>query len=154
MTKQDLIAALLANARLGTPEQVAAFDRALHGLVQDRSLTPPDLSALFTVFDDACENEEVMFGLVHLVEDFALEDFLRGFIAAVGDLDARAPGWAKLFHYRILNSERARPLYSWLVGRADEATRITISRILRSIATQEGAPLKDRAGSVLEAADL
>jgi hypothetical protein len=154
MRKEDLIATLEANRRLGTPEQVIIFDRAVQDLARESTLSPNDLTGLFRIFDDATGNEEIMFGLVHLVEDAALDDFLAGFLESLGELEARAPGWAKLFHYRILNSERAREAYSTLALSASEAARTAGSRILRAIISEEGAPLRERAAYVLAAAGL
>lgn len=152
MSKEALIRTLEMNRLLGTPEQLRAFDKTVQDLSGEPGLTPADLPRLFGVFDDGCKNEEVMFGLVHFVEDFDLTHFLRGFIAALKDLSARAPGWAKLFHYRILNSERARPLFIELLESADQGTRRAAAGILREIAREESGPLHDRAAAVLAAA--
>ena len=154
MANSGSIAALQRNRKLSTPEAAAAFDEALQELAQAGPLTRADLRVLFRVFDDTCDNEEVMFGLVHLLEDSPLEEFLAGVLDVVKDLDATAPGWAKLFHYRIVNSESARSLYASMVRSAPEATRATVGRILRSIVSEEGDPLKGRAQALLDAASL
>lgn len=52
-----------------------------------------------------------MFGLVHLLESFALEEQLQAFVAIVPELITVAPDWTKILHSRILNDKEACHLY-------------------------------------------
>ena len=150
MDKDGLIAELTANSHLRTPEEIRTFDKALEELSENSALESKDLSKLFMVFEDDCQDEEVMFGLVHFVEDFDLTDLLRTFIEVVPQLSAKAPRWTKLFHYRILNSDKARPLFKEMLRAADSATQGIIRKTLEEIATTESPPLSTRASFVLD----
>lgn len=150
MNHRELVSQLESNRQLRSPEQVAAFDEALERLTGVGEMKEKDLTDLFKVFSDDCENEEVMFGLVHLIEDSDLRDMLRAFISAVPEMSKRAPEWVKLFHYRILNSDRARALYGEMLTGSDLDTRRMIRHVLTEIATAESPPLSTRAGAVLQ----
>jgi hypothetical protein len=145
--KAAWIRALRDNSRLDTPEAVRAFDEALEHISGD--LNPADLPELFAVFRDDTHDEEVMYGLVHLVEDFPLDDFLVGFLDAVAGMARNAPEWARTFHYRILNSEKARLATKRLLPERGPSVRSTVEGILRDIAATEGPPLAERAQEVL-----
>jgi hypothetical protein len=148
--RHELVRRLESNSLLGTPEQVAAFDEALQELAGAGGMGAEELADLFSVFDDRCEDEEVMYGLLHLIEDSDLRDMLRAFIAAAPGMAEKARGWVNVFHYRILNSDRARAQYGELLAGSDADTRDLIRRLLTEIATDERPPLSTRAGSVLQ----
>lgn len=149
MDKGELIGVLRANGGLRTPEEVAAFDGALEALAEAGDLTTEDLSDLFMVLDDGCENHEVMFGLLHLVESADLRDLLRAFIKTAPRMAVRASDWVRIFHYRVLNSERARPLFKELLEASDPDSRAFIRGVLAEVAASEGPPLSTRAAFVL-----
>lgn len=155
MSIDKLIETLQSNKLLEDAEQVRAFDAAVGTLAGQPELAVAALPRLFGVFDDNCKNEEVMFGLLHLVEDFALDDFLRGLLDALAQMEARAPRWAKLFHYRILNSPHALPTFgALLAGTGDQMARRAAAAILQEIVAEEKGALHDRAEEVLRTARL
>lgn len=149
--KTECIRALEENSRLSIPTEIRAFDMALERLVGGRLLTPSDLPILFRIFRDDCEDEEVMFGLVHLVENFPLEDFLTGFLRAVPEMCERAPEWTRIFHYRVINSQSAREMIKALLPQQDIVVRQTVRAVLLHIVSTEGPILAERARNLMEA---
>lgn len=90
-----------------------------------------------------------MYGLVHLVEDFTLEEFVASFLEAVPEMKKKAPEWVNTFHYRILNSDKARELMKRLLPSKSAVARQIIGAVLRQIASTETPPLSTRAEAVL-----
>ncbi len=109
MTEKHWIDSLKASRLMRSREEVNAFENALFQLAENPK--NDDLPALHLIFDDRCQQPEVMFGLVHLLESFALEEQLQAFVAIVPELITVAPDWTKILHSRILNDKEACRLY-------------------------------------------
>lgn len=89
-----MIEVLRRNRHLRSSEEVASFDCSLAELA--RSPRDDDLPALHTVFDDDCQQPEVMYGLVHFLESFDMRRQLAAFIEAVPEMSVQAREWAKV----------------------------------------------------------
>jgi hypothetical protein len=134
MTRQaEPIETLAAARMLRTHEEVRAFDGALAELVKQRD--PSDLPALLRVFVDATEDpDNVMWGLVHHVEDFEPVAYAEAFVACLPDTVPSAREWMTILAIRQLNVAEAR---AWLIhagSRADAAARGRLMEILAEIA--------------------
>lgn len=74
MNHNSLIEVLEANHLLRSPDKVTIFEQTLAELVQNPD--PADLPVLHLLLDDACEQPEVMFNLVHFLEPFDVQNYL------------------------------------------------------------------------------
>lgn len=115
---QKLIEVLEKNKRVSSSDEISLFDDALKKLLE-WEIEKNDLIKLFSIFDDECQDEEVLFGLVHLLEDLDINEFISAFIQAVPRMQTRTSEWIKTFHYRILNSEEARNLFKVKLKQAE-----------------------------------
>jgi hypothetical protein len=150
MSTGSLIETLKVSSALKTPDQTLAFDTALQELALNHQLKKQDLANLFLIFDDNCADEEVMFGLVHLIEGVELQQFLESFIGVVSKLSVKAPEWTRTFHYRILNSDKARIQFRLMLPTADALSRDAIYSVLKEITREEETSLSTHAEYVLE----
>ena len=149
MEKKELIACLKANKRLKEREEVLAFDDSLEKLAE-MELDKAELIELFMILEENSEQEEVMWGLIHLIEDSAnLPTFFQAFIEVIPRLIDKAPDWAKLFHFRILNSQKSRSLLKEMLPIAKPASQKAIRKILDNISSNESPPLSTHANFVL-----
>jgi hypothetical protein len=73
--------------------------------------TAADLPTLHLILDDACEQPEVMFSLVHFLESFDVQDQVQAFIQVMPDLVKRAAEWTAILHSRMMNDEDARSVF-------------------------------------------
>lgn len=87
-------------------------------------------------FDDNTEDEEVMFGLVHLIEDFDGKEGLLEFAKAVPEMLPQAKRWVKILHYRILNDVPSRRIYKNVLKDLDYNNNQVITKILYEIADE------------------
>jgi len=78
MSQNPLIDVLEANRLLRSPHEVAIFEQTLEKLAQNPD--PADLPSLHLILDDACEQPEVMFSLVHFLESFDVQEQVQAFI--------------------------------------------------------------------------
>jgi len=109
MSQNKVLDVLNRNRLLRHSEEIYAFENALNELAENQN--SDYLEDLHLVLDDRCEQPDVMFGLIHLLESFELEEQLRAFVSIVSKLMITAPDWTQILHNRILNDEPACKLY-------------------------------------------
>ncbi len=108
-----LIEVLEANRLMRSPNEVAIFEQNLAALAQNPN--PADLPSLHLILDDACQQPEVMFSLVHFLESFDMQEQLQAFIQVMPDLVNRAAGWTAILPSRIMNDAIARSVFEEMV---------------------------------------
>ena len=81
-----------------------------------------NLKDLHLILDDNCQHPEIMFSLVHFLEDFDLQKQIQVFIEVIPQLMSTAPEWAKIIHYRIINDESACKIYQNSLELANQKT--------------------------------
>ena len=141
-----------ANRFLRSPQEVKQFDDALGAYA--RSSATADMADLLSIFDDRTENQEVMFGLVHLIEDLPAEPSFRVLIDRLPAVAQHAAGWADTMISRILNDDKTRPAFAEILRSAPKESRDIAVGILRKAAANPRPrlqKLRDGAGAVLSA---
>lgn len=126
---------LKQNRLLRNRSEFEGFEEALANLseVTDYGI----IKGLCEAFDDKTEDEEVMFGLIHLIEDFQGEEGLIETAKAVPFMIPQAKRWSKIIHYRILNDDPSREMYVGALKKVDIATRKVIMDILKEILNED-----------------
>ena len=109
MSPNSLIEILEVNRLLRSPDEVATFEQILEKLAQNPNTV--NLSSLHLILDDACEQPEVMFSLVHFLESFEVQEQVQAFIQVMPDLSKRATEWTEILHSRIMNDDVARSFF-------------------------------------------
>lgn len=137
MSQNSLIKVLEANYLLRSPDEVAAFEQALAELAQNPN--PDDLPKLHLILDDACQQPEVMFSLVHLLESFDLQAQLQVFIQLLPDLVKRAAEWTTILHTRIMNDAIAQAAFEELMRSMDVQEQEQIRQLLSSASAKVSA---------------
>ncbi|NER07787.1 MAG: hypothetical protein F6K17_37100, partial [Okeania sp. SIO3C4] len=105
----NLIKILQENRLMKTPQEINIFEETLEKIAKHPN--NDNLKDLHLILDDNCEHPEIMFSLVHFLEDFDLQKQIQAFIEVIPQLMNTAPEWAKIIHYRIINDESACKLY-------------------------------------------
>lgn len=116
----NLLNTLKENRLMRTPEEVIIFEETLEKIAEEAN--NEYLKDLHLILDDNCEQADVMFGLVHFLESFELQQQLEAFIAVIPQLMITAPEWTKIIHYRIINDELACKVYQQSLELANEKT--------------------------------
>lgn len=150
MNVTQLIEILNANKFMRSDEEVMIFEFTLAEL----ALHPNSeyLPALYLVFDDRCEQHEVMYGLIHFLESFELKDQLQAFIDTIDRMVVNAKEWTMILLYGILNQDLARSLYSQMLHSTHSPNRDLCTHLLREIVANESPPLSSHAESVISGA--
>jgi hypothetical protein len=104
------IARLRDIRRLETGAEMEEYDKLISEIASDEPLDPALLPDLFMSFFDATEGDQVMWGLLHLVEDFPAEAYASALVGTLPQMVNHAREWATRLLMRMLNSEKDRPL--------------------------------------------
>jgi hypothetical protein len=99
---------LRAIHRLETAAEMEEYDRVLSELAEEEPLDPALLPDLFASLYDDTEGEEVMWGLLHLVEDFPSPGYASALIEALPQMVTQAREWSLRLLMRMLNSATER----------------------------------------------
>jgi Immunity protein 30 len=128
LNHKPLIEVLEVNRLLRSPDEVAQFEQTLETLAQNPD--PADLPRLHLILDDACEQPEVMFSLVHFLESFDVREQVQAFIEVMPDLVKRAAEWTAILHSRIMNDAIAKAEFEGRVRSMDEQERDVVQHLI------------------------
>jgi hypothetical protein len=133
LSHNPLIDVLEVNRLLRSPDEIARFEQTLEKLAQNPD--PDDLLSLHLILDDACEQPEVMFSLVHFLESFDVQEQVQAFIQVLPDLVKRAKEWTAILHSRIMNDEGAESVFEKKIASMHPDQQSEIDQLL-SLASQ------------------
>jgi hypothetical protein len=124
----NLIKILQENRLMKTLQEINLFEETLEEIANHPN--DDNLKDLHLILDDNCEHPEIMFSLVHFLEDFALQKQIPAFIEVIPQLMITAPEWTKIIHYRIINDESACKLYQDSLELANQKTTHFLYQLL------------------------
>ncbi|ANF97257.1 Imm30 family immunity protein [Paenibacillus bovis] len=115
---------------LKTQEECEEFDELLEILDNEQNIK---LKNLFKVFDENTNEEEVMFGLVHFVESFEAEEYLKSLLKFLSNMPVHSVYWIEILVKRILNSSEYKAKLIDMIGNQDKKVKLQLADILYSI---------------------
>jgi uncharacterized protein YjgD (DUF1641 family) len=132
MEARDHVDILNKSSAMKTDEETQAFIEAIEAL--KRSRPPVDLlPSLLSAFDDATEHEDVMWSLVHLVEDYDLKTYVTVLIEVISQLRQYAEEWLQRLFIRVLNSDQAIAELRDILPQLTPSQRVAIAEVLKEI---------------------
>lgn len=126
------------NRLLQNQAEVTEFEQALSNLISSADVSI--IGDLCMGFDDDTYKYEVMFGLVHGIEQLykdRIEEGLNLIALAVPKVINRAEEWMEVLHYRILNHEQVRITYGKVLSKMDIKTKEIIINLLTNIKDED-----------------
>ncbi|PEI85356.1 hypothetical protein CN679_24805 [Bacillus pseudomycoides] len=123
------------------------FDNALENLADcdDEKL----IKELCLVFEDETQEEEVMFGLVHLNESFEMGKYITEMLKALPKMVENAKEWAMLLNKRILNNDLYRIEYAKILVGMNRDIQLTAINLLNEIIADNPKKFESAANEVL-----
>jgi hypothetical protein len=107
---RSLVERLYENRRMRTQAETDRFIAAmqlLKGHPRNHPI-PGLLPSLLRVFDDQCEMHEVMWGVIHYIELYDMDEYLAALTHATPELVPSAVGWLAEIYLRILLHDQLR----------------------------------------------
>jgi hypothetical protein len=84
-------------------ENNTEFERSLHQVLKDQN--PEKIGELLVLFDDGYDLYELLFSIIHGIENFKDEVYINQLLNNLIELHKNAPEWTKLILTRIKNNE-------------------------------------------------
>ncbi|MBA0224929.1 hypothetical protein D7U89_05400 [Stenotrophomonas maltophilia] len=152
LIKSQLLDELLRASKMLTSEEVAVFDRTVQAM-SGLEFSSRELGVLFSIFADDTPHEEVMWGLLHLVERSDGDRMVSALVRSAPYMRTVAPEWLRTFIYRLLNSDPCRD--TLIVCLKIEVSTEGAAEVVSLIeALKSGAPDSIRAKASLVASAL
>jgi hypothetical protein len=139
------IARLRAIHRLETGNEMDEYDELIGQLAREEPLDPLQLPDLLLTFFDDTEQREVMWGLVHHVEDYPAALYVSRLVETLPEMIPQAHEWALLLLRRVLNAESDRLLLQQAYRAQPMERQPRILGLLRELVLEDpsAAPLVD-----------
>lgn len=130
MNQQEAIKQLYSARMLSTSSDYELFDDALEKL--EEPITADEVCELCKVFHDGTNDDEVMFGLVHFIEQLERDEYLKCIAKCTPNME-QAPVWAKLLNKRIINNQQDFNRYIAVINDLDSHGKDKIFSLLKEI---------------------
>ena len=111
--------------------------------------TPNIIGSLLPFFDDNSEYDELMFSIIHTIEVFEDEIYVKQIINNLRDFCLESPKWASIVHMRILNSDSTLNSYIANLKIATQDNLDVLELLLKSMAKQ-GEDIKEKVAPLLK----
>lgn len=132
---KKLIEELYNNRLLRTYEELEKFEENLNAI--SKVVKEEDILDLCKVFDDNTKDDEVMFGLIHLIEIFSSEKAFEFTVIGIANMTTSAIGWAKIIIYRCLNNDFSRGMLKKAISFAEFSIQQKVISLLNIIKTED-----------------
>lgn len=118
---EDVIKLLRRQTKLENSIDVERFEATLHQIAQLRD--PRSIGLLIPFFDDDCQFPEVMFSIIHIIESFDHEVYVKEILRSLPSFWQRSPYWASVAHVAILNTPAVLDSYANQLKQAPDSIR-------------------------------
>lgn len=143
---------LRENRMMRNNQEVDKYEEAIAKIYEQNQLK--FIPALCTGFDDKTEHEEVMWTLLHAIEDFYAEnphEYDRIFLDIVDNniLLPHAEGWLDLLVTRTINDENSRETFKESLRGASDHVKQVIRHVLNKLIQEDAKQFRDSCIEVL-----
>ena len=148
---EDLRLQLVKNKLMRTQEEVELFESAMNELYKEPNLN--NIDYFCEAFNDATEHHEVMFGLVHGIENycklFGVDNYFDKLVDALAKMDNNSIGWQNIIFYRILNTDWGRKALADKLKQKNDDIRNFILCAINRIKQEDNARFGYKADEIL-----
>jgi hypothetical protein len=138
---KSLIDKLKKASKFETEADVDFFDQKVYELAQ--SCNPEKLSVLMDLFDDETEHPEVMYNIVHAIEDCPFDIYVPILMDKIKHALASYPEWYLRFIFGILNSKSHLKQFYKQIEKLSSEERSQLFFLVKSKSKYHDSVLKD-----------
>lgn len=132
----ECVKILKENKKLSNNAEIEKFEEAIENI-----LTTNKFEYLYCGFDDATEDEEVMYGLVHAIESYyeiiQKEQYFSVFINETQKIVSEAKEWVKLMNIRILNDDESLEQYITTAQKCNNTVKNFLQDIMKEVLLED-----------------
>ena len=147
MDKSIQIQQLINARKLNTNEEYELFEGALQAL--QASITIDDIAEICKAFYDDTQDDEVMFGIIHLIEQLQGEEYLKKIAICTPDMK-EAHDWAMTLNKRIINSQKYFEKYIEIIGDLEKEYKEKILKLLVDVKNDNPKRFGDKINMLIE----
>ena len=147
MDKNNHIQQLINSRKLSTNEEYELFAGALQAL--HMSISIDDIADICEAFCDDTKDDEVMFGIVHLIEQLQGEEYLKTIAICTPDMKD-AHDWAMTLNKRIINSQKYFEKYIEIIGELEKDYKEKILKLLVDVKNDNPKRFGDKIDMLIE----
>lgn len=149
--EKEFMNQLYSNRLLRDRQEIEKFEEGLEMLSE--VIQEDDISELCGIFDDNTMDDEVMFGLIHLIEQFQGKGYL-GCIAKYSPNMNRAHNWAMVLNKRILNSQKYFEQYVEVIANIESKYQAPIMELLMDVKNDNPEKFGEKVNYILEKVNI
>lgn len=123
------------------------FEGALQAL--HLNITIDDITEICKAFDDDTKDDEVMFGIIHLIEQLQGEEYLKKIAICTPDMK-EAHDWAMTLNKRIINSQKYFEKYIEIIGDLEKEYKEKILKLLVDVKNDNPKRFGDKINMLIE----
>lgn len=138
---------LINSRKLSTNEEYVLFEDALQAL--QMSITIDDIAEICKAFCDDTKDDEVMFGIIHLIEQLQGEEYLKKIAICTPDM-RDAHDWAMTLNKRIINSQKYFEMYIEIIGELEKEYKEKILKLLVDVKNDNPKRFGDKIDIMIE----
>lgn len=146
MKKEVQIQQLISCRKLSTNEEHELFEAALVKL--QGNIRIEDVCQICKAFCDDTKDDEVMFGIIHLIEELQGNDYLKC-IAICSPEMTEAHEWAMTLNKRILNSKKYFNNYISIIKELEKNDREKILSLLIDVKNDNPQRFEEKVNLIL-----
>lgn len=147
MDKSIQIQQLINARKLSTNKEYVLFESALQAL--QVSITIDDIVEICKAFCDDTQDDEVMFGIVHLIEQFQGEEYLKRIAICTPDMKD-AHDWAMTLNKRIINSQKYFEKYIEIISELEKEYKKKILKLLADVKNDNPKRFGEKIDTLIE----
>lgn len=147
LENQEIINQLFKSRKLSSKKEYEQFESSLVELQE--SIQISDVCEICKVFCDDTEDDEVMFEVIHLIEQFQGEEYLKCIALCTPDM-SDAHDWAMTLNKRILNSQRYFAKYLEIVNSLERVQKAKIVGLLIDIKNDNPKKFGEKVDCILK----
>lgn len=147
MENHLLINQLFESRKLSSRKECEQFEKALFAL--QTSISINDTGKICKVFCDDTGDDEVMFGLVHLIEQLQGDEYLKHIAICSPDM-TDAHDWAMTLNKRMLNSQKYFNKYLEIINDMEEFSKSKIIKLLIDVKNDNPNKFSEKVDCILE----
>lgn len=132
---EKLISSLEIELKKLNHGQPNSFDSLLEqiSLMHD----PKCISKLLPLFVDDADYDEIIFSLVHTIENYEDDVYVREIIKHLKDFYEKSPHWAIIIHMRIVNSPESLAAYERRLKFVSSDEREVVRKVLVAVSDED-----------------
>lgn len=113
------------------------------------NITIDDIAEICKAFDDDTKDDEVMFGIIHLIEQLQGEEYLKKIAICTPDMK-EAHDWAMTLNKRIINSQKYFEKYIEIIGDLEKEYKEKILKLLVDVKNDNPKRFGDKINMLIE----